>query len=127
MVKDVRMCNSYWSIAANNSVQMLNASRNEITYLKDILPATYGVIFLGMPHRGSSIATLGRIAQDVTKILWKSPNTSVLRDLEVNSQTLDRIGRGFSQVLEEMPLQIHSFYEELPTKGTMVMPPVSHC
>lgn len=99
---------------------MLNASRNEVTYLKEILPATYGIIFLGTPHRGSSTATLGKMAQEITKILWKHPNTSVLRDLAVNSQTLDRIGRGFSQILAERPLEIHSFREELPTKGVMV-------
>lgn len=50
----------------------------------------------------------------------KRPNMSVLRDLEVSSQTLDRIGRGFSQILEERPLEIHSFREELLTKGVMV-------
>jgi hypothetical protein len=100
--------------------QMLNASRNEVTYLKEILSATYGIIFLGTPHRGSSTATLGKMAQEITKILWKRPNISVLQDLEVNSQTLDRIGRGFSQILEERPLEIHSFREELPTKGVMV-------
>jgi protein SERAC1 len=99
---------------------MLNASRNEVTYLKDVLPATYGIVFLGTPHRGSSVATLGKIAQDITKILWKSPNMSVLRDLEVNSQTLDRVSRGFNQILVECPIEIHSFREELPTNGIMV-------
>jgi len=99
---------------------MLNASRNEVTYLKDILPATHGIIFLGTPHRGSATATLGKMAQEITKILWKHPNLSVLRDLEVSSQTLDRIGRGFCQILVERPLEIHSFREELPTKGVMV-------
>lgn len=102
---------------------MLNASRGEVTYLKEILPAIYGIIFLGTPHRGSPAATLGKIAQEITKILWKPPNMSVLRDLEVSSQTLDRIGRGFSQILEERPLQIYSFHEELPTKGIMVSCP----
>lgn len=100
--------------------QMLNASRNEVTYLKDILPATYGIIFLGTPHRGSSTATLGKIAQEITKVLWKRPNISVLQDLETGSQTLERIGRGFSQILVERELQIQSFREELPTKGIMV-------
>jgi len=99
---------------------MLNASRAEVTYLKDILPATHGIIFLGTPHRGSSVATLGKIAQEITKILWNAPNTSVLRDLEVSSQTLERIGRGFSQILVQTKIEIHSFREELPTKGIMV-------
>jgi hypothetical protein len=102
---------------------MLCASRNEVTYLKDILPATYGIIFLGTPHRGSSIASLGKMAQETTKLLWKRPNVGVLRDLESSSQTLDRIGRGFSQILVETPIEIQSFREELPTKGIMVLLP----
>jgi hypothetical protein len=99
---------------------MLNASRNEVTYLKDVLPATYGIIFLGTPHRGSSVATLGKIAQEITRILCKSPNVSVLRDLEVSSQTLERVGRGFNQILVERPIEIHSFREDIPTTGIMV-------
>lgn len=99
---------------------MLNASRNDVTYLKDILPATYGIIFLGTPHRGSATATLGKMMQEISRILLKSHNVSVLRDIEVSSQTLDRIGRGFCQILVETPLEIHSFREELPTKGVMV-------
>jgi len=99
---------------------MLNASRNEVTHLKEILPATYGIIFLGTPHRGSSAATLGKIAQEITKVLWKRPNISVLRDLEMGSQTLERIGRGFSQILVEREIRIQSFREELPTKGIIV-------
>lgn len=99
---------------------MLCASRNEITYLKQVLPATFGVIFMGTPHRGSEIATLGRIAQNITKLLGKHPNTSILRDLERSSPTLERIGRGFSQIMVDRRLEVHSFREELPTKGIMV-------
>ena len=99
---------------------MLNASRTEVTYLKQILPATHGIIFLGTPHRGSAVASLGKIAQEVTGVLWKTPNTSVLRDLEVNSQTLERVGKGFQQILTERELEVQSFREELPTKGVMV-------
>jgi len=100
---------------------MLNASRAEVTYLKEILPATYGVIFLGTPHRGSSTATLGKIAQNITRVVRSNPNTSILQDLEVNSETLERIGRGFHQILAESPIQIQSFREELPTSGIMVV------
>ncbi|KAL9628275.1 MAG: hypothetical protein Q9204_005989 [Flavoplaca sp. TL-2023a] len=49
--------------------KMLNASRTEVTYLKQILPATHGTIFLGTPHRGSAVASLGKLAQEVTRVL----------------------------------------------------------
>lgn len=106
---------------------MLNASRTEVTYLKQVLPATCGIIFLGTPHRGSALASLGKIAQEATKVLWKSPNTSVLRDLEVNSQTLERVSRGFQQILIENELEVQSFREELPTKGVMVNSLITLC
>lgn len=100
---------------------MLNASRNEVTHLQEILPATYGVIFFGTPHQGTSLATIAKIGQESTKVFLKSPNVSILRALEVNSETLDHINRGFSQILEiRKEFQVHSFREELPTKGIMV-------
>lgn len=100
---------------------MLNSSRNEQhEYLNEILSSTYGIVFLGTPHRGSATASLGTIAQGITKAFLKSPNTSVLRDLKINSETLDRIGRGFAQILVKQPLKIHSFREELPMNGFMV-------
>jgi hypothetical protein len=77
---------------------MLNASRNEVTYLKEILPQTYGIIFLDAPHLG----------------------TTILQDLEVNAQTLERIESGFSRILEERPIQVYSFQEEPHAKGVMV-------
>ena len=104
---------------------MLNAARAEvIPYLKEIYHATYGIIFLGTPHRGSSIASLGKMAYDASRVLWKRPNTAVLQDLERHSTTLDRIGKGFSQILVERlnnrPIEVYSFREEKPTKGIMV-------
>lgn len=99
---------------------MLCSSRNEITHLNEILLATYGIIFLGTAHRGSSTTTLGKISQEITKVFLKRPNLSVLRDLEVSSPTLERISKGFSQIIEQKTIEIHSFHEELLTNGIMV-------
>lgn len=51
---------------------MLCSSRNEITHLNEILPAMYGIVFLGIPHRGSSSATLGKISQEITKVFLQT-------------------------------------------------------
>lgn len=104
---------------------MLNAARAEVVpHLKEIYNATYGIIFLGTPHRGSSIASLGTMAHNASKVLWKRPNTAVLQDLERHSTTLERVGKGFGQILVERmnsrPVEVHSFFEEKPTKGVMV-------
>ena len=85
-----------------------------VPYLKEIYNATYGITFLGTPHRGSSIASLGKMAHNASRVLWKRPNTAVLQDLERHSTTLDRVGKGFSQILVERfnsrPVQVRSFF-----------------
>ena len=98
----------------------LNFSQSERTHLSKILPATIGVIFLGTPHRGSTSASMGKWAFEVTRVLAKKPNTALLRDLERSSETLDRIGQGFSQLIGDKRIKIQSFYEELHMKGLMV-------
>jgi hypothetical protein len=99
----------------------LSQSRNERTHLRDILPATAGVCFLGTPHRGSGTASLGKVASEFSKIFFKHPNMQVLDTLEVNSSELERIGVQFSQILADRRIRVHSFYEEYPTKGVMVV------
>ena len=97
-------------------------SKNEVEdSLKNILSKTRGVLFLGCPHRGSNIASLGKIAFEISRIILQNPNIKVLRGLEVNSEILERITKEFGQVLESDALQIHSFQEELDTKGVMIV------
>jgi len=52
----------------------LNPLRNEDTFFNEIFPATKGVMFLGTPHQGSSIASSGTIAFKLSKIFLKNPN-----------------------------------------------------
>lgn len=81
---------------------------------------------MGIPHRGSSHATIGKIAFDISKAMLKNPNTQILRSLEVNSENLDRISRSFSQVLADRRLNVHSFHEELPTNGVLIVQSFSY-
>lgn len=96
-------------------------SGNQNTRLSEILPATVGVMFLGTPHHGSKVASLGKIAFEASKVFLKRPNLQVLRGLEENSETLERISRGFDQVLSAGKVSVHSFREELPIKGVMIV------
>ena len=96
-------------------------SRNEITFLNEILPATYAVLFIGTPHYGSKIASLGKLAFELSKLFFQNPNTKILGGLEVNSETLERITRSFGQILAFDKIQIHSFREELDTKGIRIV------
>lgn len=89
--------------------------------LKNILFNTLGVMFLGCPHRGSSMASIGKIAFEVSRLLLQNPNLKVLRGIELNSEILERVTKGFGQVLESNHLQVHSFQEELETKGFKIV------
>lgn len=75
--------------------------------------ACYGVIFIGTPHRGSNKASLGAIATGVLKAFLHKSNSSLVRDLEVNSGTLDRISDAFSRMLKKDEVKVFSFCEEL--------------
>jgi hypothetical protein len=101
--------------------EALCASRIARSHINATFSATVGVAFLGTPHRGSSTATLGKIAFEVSKVSFKSPNLQVLRSLEKNSEHLGKIGWAFTQLMEGSRIGVHSFGEELTTKGMMVV------
>jgi Putative serine esterase (DUF676) len=95
----------------------LNKSRSSRTYVNQIYNTTGGVCFLGTPHRGSATATLGRIAFDISKLFFQQPATHVLRSLEVNSEVLDRIGQGFSEILVRPEVEDSFFLRRNPNQG----------
>ena len=99
----------------------LSLSGHESTVINAVLPATIGVMFLGTPHHGSRAASLGKKMFEVSKIFFKKPNLQVLRGLESNSEILERISRSFGQILSTGRIKVHSFREELPTHGVMVV------
>ena len=56
--------------------------------LGSVLKSTLGVIFLGTPHRGSSKATIGRLAANAANILGASDR--MLKALECDSELLEQ-------------------------------------
>ena len=98
----------------------LSQSKQEHTHLKEILGATIGIAFLGTPHRGSQAASLGKIAFEISRVLMQNPNLRILRALEDKSEILERISKSFSQLLNDS-ISIHSFHEELETKGVSIV------
>lgn len=95
----------------------LNQSTStEGTRLKEIAPATYGVVFLGTPHRGSKSASIGKIAYHITQLVTKRPNIRLLQGLEKHSEILDRIGDSFNQTILKHGISIYSFREERQTR-----------
>lgn len=84
-----------------------------LDHLQPIFKASYGVIFLGTPHQGSDKADLGEVATTVLKAFLHDSNSTLLRDLRADSQTLDRISGAFSRMLAEKEIKVYSFWEEL--------------
>ena len=82
-----------------------------------IFLSTYGVVFLGTPHRGSQQAGLGIIAANVCRAMLQDANTGILRSLEQDSEVLERIRDGFERMMTREKLKAYSFVEEIPTAG----------
>lgn len=99
---------------------LVYANSTSTKHLRQILESTHGIIFFGTPHRGSPIATLSKIAHDITKVMGKRPATKTLDDLRIDSETLDRVSTYFKQLLSKHQINIHTFQEELPIYGVMV-------
>ena len=99
----------------------LSRSRNETTWIDEILPATIGVIFLGTPHYGSKKASLAKQVMKLVKIFYQDTNTKVIRALEEKSDVLVRVTRGFGQVLSAGKIKVHSFQEADKTNGVMIV------
>lgn len=96
----------------------LNLSKNENTFLKEIFSATKGVMFLGTPHRGSKMASIGKLAATFVG----SPLRNLLATIERNTELLERTRKNFNQLLDSGRIMVHSFQEELPWKGIMIVP-----
>jgi protein SERAC1 len=83
-----------------------------------ILPATRGIIFLGTPHRGSDIVSLAKVVAFIAQVTLHNTSDKLIRDLERDSEVLDRIRDNFSHILDRRTFSVWSFIEELPTIGS---------
>jgi hypothetical protein len=77
---------------------------------------TYGVIFLGTPHRGSLWASWAKLASNLAKVALQAPSTSILQSLHVDSGELQRIADEFKKMIRD-DIKTHSFREERGMSG----------
>ena len=80
---------------------------------RDILNATCGIIFLGTPHQGSDVSSLGAFAASVTSLLFGS-NKMLLISLQKHSAGLSDLQNNFSASISK-DIILYSFYETMPT------------
>lgn len=91
--------------------------RSTQPHLASVFSATRGIIFLGTPHRGSGKSSLAKVVASVARLAFQNTNSKLIRDLEGDGQTLDRIKDSFSRILDGRTLMVWSFVEELPVVG----------
>ena len=63
------------------------------------------------------MTSIAKVVASVAQIALQNPHTNLIRDLERDSQTLDRIGDSFGRILDKRKLTIWSFAEELAMTG----------
>lgn len=91
-------------------------------HLRSIFVSTYGILFLGTPHKGSDLAKWGsRLESICSAVMPKkvlSSNSSLVNALKENNETLQNIDRQFIQIMSKF--HIFFFHEAKPTdlKGT---------
>lgn len=78
-----------------------------------IKKSTYGILFLGTPHKGSESVSLGRIVAQIAKISFQDPKTQLLKSLKENSKELQDLSVEFSKL--HSLFRIVSFYEQKET------------
>ncbi|XTI83742.1 P-loop containing nucleoside triphosphate hydrolase protein [Cenococcum geophilum] len=97
-------------------------------HLKSILELTRGIVFLGTPHHGSSLARWAEmLARSIG--LFKQTNPEILQVLKTDSEVLAHIQDSFHTMIRSragatLPLiDITCFYEELPLPGVGTVVP----
>ena len=82
-----------------------------------IFLSTYGVVFLGTPHRGCHQAGLGIIVANVCRAMLQDANTGIIFSLGQDSEVLERIREAFEIMMAHEKVKAYSFVEEIPTMG----------
>lgn len=82
---------------------------------RQIYVSTYGIVFMGTPHRGSNAAAYGDMIRSIIKSVVYT-NDVILKELSIDAPMLRNIHKDFVQIVdgngERPPLQIYSFFEE---------------
>ena len=101
-------------------MQALILAHERPRHYADLLNSVKGLVFFGVPHRGSDIAYWGNFAANLIKViqLGFSTNTSFVRALKRNSAAFADISTRFSECGANLP--IRTFYETEKFWGQLV-------
>lgn len=83
-----------------------------------VFASTYGIVFMGTPHAGSTAADWGRMAARITEtFMLQRCNTALLSQLSSNNDMLQELADEFAMLLKDgrrRALLIYIFREEKP-------------
>lgn len=106
----------------------MTAKQRSEAHLQKIFHLTRGIVFLGTPHHGSSLAKWGEMLSRSVGMM-KHTNTEIVRLLTRDSEVLARIQDCFHTLIMARNkegtnnIEITCFYEELPMKRIGVVVP----
>jgi protein SERAC1 len=102
---------SLGGIVCENALLLCDQREN----LQSILASTVGVIFMGTPHHGASVARWGHnLAQYLG--IFKTANSDLVGSLKLGNSQLGHIAEDFQHLLmrADVRVKIFCFYETLP-------------
>ena len=85
---------------------------NHTEHLRSIYVSTYGILFLGTPHKGFETFEWGFLLESICSVVETQPQ--LINALKTNSETLQVIDRQFTQIVDRY--RIYFFHEAKPTK-----------
>ncbi|KAI2603729.1 hypothetical protein GGR54DRAFT_622131 [Hypoxylon sp. NC1633] len=88
--------------------------------LGSVFACTKGIVFLGTPHRGSTLTPYGQIVAKIAKLALQNPNDKLLQLLESESPIMERQRKSFASISKDIGLAY--VVEELPTALGIVVP-----
>ncbi|CZR60693.1 uncharacterized protein PAC_10589 [Phialocephala subalpina] len=90
--------------------------------LKKVFQYTQGIIFMGTPHGGSGLATLGYTFSKYLKVV-RHTNPAIIGVLQQKSELLTAVQQQFQQLLNkpEINISIYCFFEEKPIVGVGII------
>lgn len=85
--------------------------------IRSIYASTRAILFLGTPHRGSGYADWGVLARNVASAVGFDASDKIIRDLNIDSATLDGLQEEFAKVMREETFWVFTFLEKKGYKG----------
>ncbi len=106
---------SFGGILAKNALVIAQNRQ----YHPSIVTCTRGIIFLGTPHRGATVANYAKILANIGS-LARTTSTEQLRVLGSRSASLHKLGDDFEPLARDGRLRIVSFSETVKTKMSIL-------